>query len=354
MFVNNSLHATLLSVSVVFPRISIPFFCRGFLLVVLLVVLSAVLAIAGLGGSAYAGEDDHQGDPHEHQHESEHGHQDKHEDEHHHEENTLSLTDEALAHAALTIASAGPVEIARQVTLHGKLQPEPTSVSHLRARYPGVISSVNVHIGALVKKSQVLATINSNESLQEYQLRAPFDGMVIAKHAGPGEFARDQVLFAVADYAQLWAELQVFPARIAQVRPGQTVTVTAGDQSAIGTVRSLVPADSGAPYSRARVAVDNQNGNWVPGIFVQGAVTVEKKATEVAVDNRALQELDRATVVFVKTAPGRFEARPVALGVRDNQHTEVLSGLDAGEEYVVENSFLLKAELKKSAAGHAH
>ncbi len=44
----------------------------------------------------------------------------------------------------------------------------------------------------------------------------------------------------------------------------------------------------------------------------------------------------------------RFYART------DGQFTEVLSGLKAGDSYVVENSFLLKADLEKSGASHDH
>jgi cobalt-zinc-cadmium efflux system membrane fusion protein len=42
----------------------------------------------------------------------------------------------------------------------------------------------------------------------------------------------------------------------------------------------------------------------------------------------------------------------VRLGIKDNQRTQVTSGLAAGERYVAENSFIIKAELGKSEAEH--
>ncbi|MDP2380154.1 MAG: heavy metal resistance protein CzcB, partial [Pseudohongiella sp.] len=38
----------------------------------------------------------------------------------------------------------------------------------------------------------------------------------------------------------------------------------------------------------------------------------------------------------------------------DGEFVEVLSGLSAGESYVVDNSYLIKADIEKSGAEHAH
>ncbi|WP_078083833.1 efflux RND transporter periplasmic adaptor subunit [Microbulbifer mangrovi] len=278
---------------------------------------------------------------------------DNHEKEHA-DEKVVSLGEKAFSRAALTTDLAGAQKIEQYLTLYGKLQPEPTAVSHIRARYAGVVSRVNVHIGDTVEKGQGLATVDSNESLQEYQLRAPFAGMVTAKHAGPGEYVSDQVLFTVVDYSQLWVDLQVFPARMASVRKGQRVRVSAGERGYAGTVRSVVPGSENFPYARARVLVDNSDGLWAPGIFVEGRIEIAARQVPLAVDIRALQLVDGKTVVFVQRGARRFEAVPVLLGVRGEHFVEVRSGLTSGARYAVENSYLLKAELEKSSAEHTH
>ncbi|MCK7598555.1 efflux RND transporter periplasmic adaptor subunit [Microbulbifer sp. CAU 1566] len=274
----------------------------------------------------------------------------------HHEEDArfIELSPQALKNITFSTEVAGAGEVDRKLILYGQLLPEPTAVSHIRARYPGVVSQVNVHIGDEVKKDQRLASIHSNESMREYPLRAPFAGMVIAKHAGPGEFVSDQVLFEMADYSQLWAELQVFSARISSVRPGQSVEILSGEASFSGKLRSVVPAGKGLPFARARVLINNADRRWTPGVFVEGHVQLARKNVAIAVDNRALQDLDGNTVVFVQAGPGRFEAKTVRLGERGSAFSEVLSGLKPGQQYAVENSYLLKAELEKSAAGHGH
>ena len=42
------------------------------------------------------------------------------------------------------------------------------------------------------------------------------------------------------------------------------------------------------------------------------------------------------------------------LGASDGTWTEVLGGIEPGQAYVAENSFLIKADIEKSGASHDH
>ncbi|MYM92092.1 efflux transporter periplasmic adaptor subunit, partial [Rugamonas sp. FT82W] len=66
-----------------------------------------------------------------------------------------------------------------------------------------------------------------------------------------------------------------------------------------------------------------------------------------------VQTVDGKPVVFVKEAGG-FRARPVTPGRSDGKLTEIVQGLPAGARYAAAGSFVLKAELGKDGAEHAH
>ena len=66
-----------------------------------------------------------------------------------------------------------------------------------------------------------------------------------------------------------------------------------------------------------------------------------------------LQTLFAFTVVFTQHGDV-YQARPLELGRRSGGYVEVLKGLAAGEPYVTENSFLLKADIGKSGPSHDH
>ncbi|WP_323844177.1 efflux RND transporter periplasmic adaptor subunit [Microbulbifer magnicolonia] len=259
--------------------------------------------------------------------------------------------------AGIETAVAGPGSIRETVTLYGKTAVDHGSISHVRARFPGPITEVMVEIGDRVRKGQRLATVESNDSLQIYPLLAPIDGQIIDKQASGGEFSGGRVLFTIANYEQLWAELRVFPGRRAQIARGQPVVVSAGKQRAVSTIANLSPGAEGQPFALARAAIGNPEGLWTADLMVQGEVVVSESRAPLVVDNRALQPLRDDTVVFVKVGDC-YEARPLQLGRSDGRMTEVHGGLKAGERYVTENSYLIKAHLEisgdKSGAGHHH
>ena len=55
----------------------------------------------------------------------------------------------------------------------------------------------------------------------------------------------------------------------------------------------------------------------------------------------------------MRTAEG-FEVRPVTLGTRSDGFVEVREGLKSGERVAATGSFILKSELGKGSAEHAH
>ena len=71
------------------------------------------------------------------------------------------------------------------------------------------------------------------------------------------------------------------------------------------------------------------------------------------VDNRAFQEVEGKRVVFVTNQDG-YETRELKIGQSDGQFSQVISGLNIGEQYALINSYLLKADLGKAGASHAH
>ena len=66
----------------------------------------------------------------------------------------------------------------------------------------------------------------------------------------------------------------------------------------------------------------------------------------------AIQTLENRTIVFVREDGDKIEARPVELGESDRHYVEIKAGLSAGERYVAENSFVVKAEMGKGDADH--
>jgi len=264
----------------------------------------------------------------------------------------IALSAEQQKAAQIDTAQAGGVQIRETLPLYGVVAPNAVRVREVAARFPGVIRTVNKNIGDAVRQGDVLATVESNESLQTYAVTAPLAGVVTARNANPGEQTGEKQLFIVADLSTVWVELSLFPRDVAKVRVGQNVRVKSPDTggSSDGKVIYVAPFGQAANQTlTARVLLDNAERRWAPGLYVTAEVTLAEAQVPLAIRNEAIQNLDGRDVVFVQTDKG-FEARPLQLGRKDSEFSEVTGGLSAGQRYATRNSYILKADLGKGTA----
>ena len=160
----------------------------------------------------------------------------------------------------------------------------------------------------------------------------------------------------MVDLSTVWVETAVPAGDLAFVREGQPVSVTGPVPGLRGEGRLIFVSpnlDAQTRAARAVAEMPNPDGAWRPGVFVIASVRTAEQPVQVLVPREAIQTIESVTVVFVRTAQG-FERREVKLGRSDERTVEVISGLTAGELVAVANTFLLKAELGKAEAGHAH
>ncbi|WP_051885102.1 efflux RND transporter periplasmic adaptor subunit [Lysobacter antibioticus] len=311
-------------------------------------------APAADAGKADAAHADEASDEHRHG-EGEASHGDKGEAE---EEAESTAIPAAIAQrSGIVVAAAGPGTIADEHEVQGLVTPLEGRIANITARYPGPVRSLRANVGDRVKAGQTLATVDSNLSLTTYAIASPITGVVLARNASVGEVAVEgTTLFEVADLSTLWVDLHVFGADASHLRPGVPVTVMrmGEEQGVETTLDRILPGTATASQSTvARASIANADGLWRPGSAVRARVTVEQQPVSLAVPLTALQRMDERDVVFVREGE-RYIAKPVRIGRRDARRMEVLSGLRAGEQVVVEQSFLIKADIEKSGASHEH
>jgi cobalt-zinc-cadmium efflux system membrane fusion protein len=257
--------------------------------------------------------------------------------------------------AGLVSEDAGPATIREGVTVYGRVVSDPENVSHVSARFDGVIRSVSASIGEAVKKGQSIAIIEANDSLNNYTIKAPISGTVINRHANPGETTDGRSLFTIVDTSSVWAELAVFPSDRARVKVGAPVTVSTaiGDISIDGEIGLLSPVAGANQSVTARVRLDNSEGLLAAGMYLTGEIEVAQYNVPLAVKRSGLQAFRDFTVVYARIGD-EYEVRMLELGRQDATWAEVLGGLDVGMTYVSTNSYVVKADIEKSGASHDH
>lgn len=259
--------------------------------------------------------------------------------------------------AGIRVAPAAPGTIADEHEVQGLLTPVEGRIAKVAARFPGPVQRLNVNVGDQVRAGQTLATVESNLSLTTYSVISPISGVVLARNASVGMVANEGApLFEIADLSSLWVDLHIFGSDAQHIRPGVPVTVTRMSDGVTieTTLERVLPGTATASQSAvARATIANADGLWRPGTAVKARITVEQQPAALVVPLAALQSFRDWTVAFVRVGD-TFEIRPLELGKRDATRVEVLTGLKAGDMVVVEQSYLVKADIEKSGASHDH
>jgi cobalt-zinc-cadmium efflux system membrane fusion protein len=201
-------------------------------------------------------------------------------------------------------------------------------------------------------------------------VRAPLDGVVVAREAVSGEVVDDaRTLFVVADTTRMWLTLQVRAEDTGHLALGQTVRfrpdagpqpAPSGDSSAVsGRVAWISPAvDRKTRTVQVRAELDNSKGQLRDATFGSGRIILREEPQAVVVPSEAVQWEGDCFVVFVrdrdyltKGAPKVFHTRTVRPGAKDGGNTEIIAGVLPGEVVVSKGSALLRSELLKNSLG---
>ncbi len=250
---------------------------------------------------------------------------------------------------------AGPATLHQTIPAYGTLALPAGAERTIAARFDGEITKLHVALGDTVKTGQTLLTIESNESLQPYQVKAPLAGVVTQQFAGNGEQTAGRALLTISDLSHYVAKLAVYPKDYQKVRPGSPVSlkVEGSDNTYSGSIAFVEPQVRDDQARIVWVMLPNSQNELTAGSFVTAQIEVATIDVPLAVKRTGLQAFRDFTVVYAKVGE-QYEVRMLELGRNDGEWIEVLGGLKPGTEYVSQNSFILKADIEKSGASHDH
>lgn len=258
----------------------------------------------------------------------------------------------------IKVVVAGPGAIQETLNLTGRIMLQPAARAEVHAPYAGPVRAVLRNIGDTVRRGETLARVESAESLQTYSISTPIAGVVLERQTNIGDVTSADPLFVIGDLSRLQAELNVPTRDIGRVASGQSVVITGldGVTRLEARIASVLPtADSHSQTLIARAPLTTAPGSaFRPGMAVRASVVLTETDAAVAVSRDAVQTLEGRSVVFVRVGADSYEARPVTLGRPGRDMVEITAGLAAGEAYVSQNAFLVKAEIGKGSASHDH
>jgi cobalt-zinc-cadmium efflux system membrane fusion protein len=206
--------------------------------------------------------------------------------------------------------------------------------------------------------SQALRTYGGDAQGASLVLRSPIAGTVIDRSVVMGQLADpSRTLFRVGDLSVLWLVAHVFERDAVRVPLGGRATASFAalpGKTSEAVIRAIGrEVDAASRTIAIRLDVANPDGVLRPGMSATAALPLGEPggAPVIVVPAAAVQRVGASWAVFLPHREGAFEVRAIGRGRDLSGDVEILSGLTAGQELVIEGAFLLKAEADKARGG---
>ncbi len=201
---------------------------------------------------------------------------------------------------------------------------------------------------------QIDKFVADNDTHAELAITAPWDGVIVERHAVEGEAVSGNVaVFAVTDLGTMWVQLSVYESDLSRIALGQELTFIADglpDQKFPAKVTWISPeVDAQTRTIQVRAEAANADRALRANMFGKGRLVVQSARDALVVPIEAVQSVGKEHVVFVPKDGEHFEVRKVELGIQGNDFWQIKSGLSQGEQVVTRGSFLLKSNLENDA-----
>jgi multidrug efflux pump subunit AcrA (membrane-fusion protein) len=201
------------------------------------------------------------------------------------------------------------------------------------------------------------ALAGAKTKLADTTLKAPFEGLVSMRYLDPGGLAMPgQPILEIQSVDRVWVSFSVPEKVCSKLALGQQATVqfdSYPNQTFPASIVQINPAAD--PASRqfvVRVALDNAQRLFKPGMFALVTVVTARREHTLAVPREAIQQdKELGASVMVVDASGKVARHPVSVGMSDANLVEILKGLIAGEKVVTMSTMPLRDGQAVRAAG---
>jgi Cu(I)/Ag(I) efflux system membrane fusion protein len=313
----------------------------------------------------------------------------------------ILLSDEAVALAGIQTAVAGTGNPVREIRLYGTIQPDErlvhSQVSHISGRIEKLLVNFT---GETVRYGQVIASVYSpdlqtaqqelleaakfsdlqpalldaaREKLRRWKLpdarisaieqsgvvsplmdiTANTGGIVLTRNVSQGDYVtQGSVLFSVADLSSVWAVFDAYEADLPYLKTGENITYTVQalpGRTFSGKITFINPIlNETSRTVKVRVETASAGGRLKPGMYAGATVQAssEQDRNKIMIPKTAVLWTGKRSIVYVKQADSNvpaFRMREVELGSALGDSYVILSGLEAGEEVVVNGAFTIDA-----------
>ena len=204
-----------------------------------------------------------------------------------------------------------------------------------------------------MSEAQIRQVKNTGKLQTQLTITSPIDGIVTELVAREGmTISTGSTLMRINGLDPVWANAEIPESQVALLNPGDPITASSpafpGKQFK-GHIQRLLPeVDPTTRTIKARVVLDNPQGELTPGMFVNMQLAGKQINDALMVPTEALIRTGKRTLIMVNLENGSFRPVEVMTGHVTDDKTQIKKGLQEGEEIVVSGQFLVDSEASMS------
>lgn len=205
---------------------------------------------------------------------------------------------------------------------------------------------------------QIDEIAKSGKRTRMIDIYAPQDGVVVDLEAAEGMYLQPGIqAVSLTDLSTVWLIVDVFERDIGRLTEDMTAIASFDHLPGKifeGTIEYFYPSlDASTRTLPVRLRFENAERLLKPNMFGKVSLIPQETRTAITVPSEAIIRTGRAERVIIKTGEGTFKPRLVTTGLRNSfgegGRTEIVQGLNVGEQVVASAQFLIDSESSLSA-----
>lgn len=256
------------------------------------------------------------------------------------------LEAQAQARRSQTEAEAAAVRADRYARLRNLGAVSQDQADQYRSEAEALAASASSSRSAVVSARADLAATRAAEAVARLNLsrttiRSPIQGRTGQLKVTIGNVLREgqgQTLLLVNQFEPIQVRFSVPQDLLAQVHPGQILTLSDGQTGVVRTIDNTIEASTGTTTIKA--SFSNRDRHLVPGQFVKGDLRLNTLHQVVLISDTSVQRGQKGPFVWIAVGT-RAQARPVQTGPSSRGQVAILQGLKAGDQVITQGQFAL-------------
>jgi len=223
--------------------------------------------------------------------------------------------------------------------------------------YKGGVASEKEYITAqkelqkaksVLDKAKYISNVYGGSTKTDYLIKAPITGVIVSKAVNPDMQIRadySDILFTISNLKSIWVMANVFETDISKVKHNYEVEVTTLSypdkiiKSKIDKIYDVL--DPVSKVMKVRIKIENNNNELKPGMFTNITLHYSENIKKPAIPSKAVIFDNSKNYVVVYKSKCNMEIREINIYKLVNEKTYIDSGLEAGENIIVNNNLLI-------------